>query len=271
MNISENILLLLSQKVQNLGFKQSLIEISKIAFECMPIDRFTVWRFTKNNTFTCEFKMEDGVSKFDYEFVLDLNKYTNYSKALHNEKIMIANDVYNSNYIFEMDDHLKLNNICSVINVPIFVDGLLSGMVVMSTVGRYLTWKQEDIQFGLDVSQVVSIAYVSSKRNEDLLDLNKCAEKLNAINTDLQKVIEEKNKKFIEYGFINSHLLNAPLSRLKGLMNLLMYEIENEKRELEINNLIKMILHEYEDMDNVVTQISVLVSKGEEFDRTKIK
>lgn len=272
MTISENIFLKLSQKVQNLGFKQSLIEISKIAFKGIPIDRLTVWTLEKKNlTLKCSFMMQSGVPTFECGQTLDLTKYTAYHKALLSEKVIAANDLYNSSFLFELEDeYLKPNDICSSLNFPFFVDGHLTGMVVVSTVERYYKWKQDDIQFANDVTQVISIAYVSSKRNDDLKNLNKYAKKIKSINKDLQEIIEKKNKQFIEYGFINSHLLNAPLSRLKGLMNLIVLEMEGENRENELDFLITKVYEEYNAMDDIVTQISILVNNGEEFDRDKL-
>jgi hypothetical protein len=272
MMISENIFLKLSQKVQNLGFKQSLIEISKIAFDGIPIDRLTVWTLENNNTILkCDFKMQTNVTTFECSDTLDLAKYPAYHKALLSEKVISANDVYNSTFVFELDDdYLKPNNICSSASFPFFVDGKLSGMVVISTVERYYNWRVEDIQFGNDVAQVISIAYVSSKRNEDLNKLNKYAAKIKTMNEELKLVIEKKNEQFIEYGFINSHLLNAPLSRLKGLMNLIVIEMDGENRETELDFLISKVYEEYKAMDDIVTQISVLVNKGEELDRDDI-
>jgi hypothetical protein len=271
-NITENIFLKLSQKVQNLGFRQSLIEVSKIAFEELPIDRLTVWTLEKNNTvLKCSFKMQYEFPSFDCDYVLDLKKYPSYHKALISEKLMVANDVYNSQFTFEMEeDFLRPNNICSSVNIPFFVDNKLAGMVVLSTVGRYVTWTREHVQFSNDVTQVISIAYVSSKRNEDLKNLNNCAEKIMTKNEELLEVIKKKNEQFIEYGFINSHLLNAPLSRLKGLMNLMVLELEGENREAELDFLITKVYEEYKAMDEIVRQISHLVNKGEELDRDKL-
>jgi hypothetical protein len=270
--ISENIFLKLSQKVQNLGFKQSLIEISKIAFDEIPIDRLTVWTLENNNSvLKCNFKMQTNVFTFECSDTLDLARYPAYHKALLSEKVISVNDVYNSSFVFELEnDYLKPNNICSSASFPLFVDGKLTGMLVISTVGRYYNWKVKDIQFGNDVAQVISIAYVSSKRNEDLNKLNRYAAKIKTMNEELQKIIEKKNEKFIEYGFINSHLLNAPLSRLKGLMNLIVIEMDGENRKTELDLLIGKVYEEYKAMDEIIAKISILVNKGEELDRDDI-
>jgi len=267
--VSENIFLELSKKVQNLGFKQSLIEISKIAFDGMNINRLTVWKF-HDHFLSCQFKYQDGISDFDCNFSFNLNEYPSYTKALLEQRTVVANDVYNSQFTYEFYDHFQKENIKSILQIPIYVDGVQYGMVFFGKTRKYHTWTKEDIKFGGDVSQVISIAYISSKRNEDIRKLNEYADRIKTFNEELQEVIRKKNEQFIEYGFINSHLLNAPLSRLKGLMNILVLELNGQNREEEIKFIIDRIYESYDEMDNVVSQISALVDKGADIDRDDI-
>ena len=268
--ISQNIFLELSKKVQNLGFQQSLIEISKIAMEEMGINRVTVWSYSDNHTINCRFKTDNLTKNFDCGNIIDLNSYPTYLKSLLAEKIIIANDVFTNSYTFEIKDYFKANNIHSTLDIPIFVDGLLFGIVCFENTGENHFWSLDDVRFGTDVSQIISIAYISSKRNEDIEKLNAYAERIKIHNIDLQDVIRKKNEQFIEYGFINSHLLNAPLSRLKGLMNILVFELNGERRDTEINFIIEKIYDAYDEMDKVVKQITVLVQKGADIDRGDI-
>lgn len=270
--ISQNIFLELSKKVQNLGFRQSLIEISKIAMEEMGINRVTVWSFGENNSIHCQFNANKSTENFDCGHIIDLNSYPTYLKILQAEKIVIANDVFTNNCTFEIKEYFKSNDIYSTLDIPIFVDGLLFGVICFENTGKGHFWTPEDVRFGSDVSQIISIAYISSKRNEDLMKLNAYAERIKTFNEELQALIKKKNEQFIEYGFINSHLLNAPLSRLKGLMNVLVFELNGDRRDPEIKFIIDKIYEAYDEMDNVVRQITVLVNKGStDIDRDDIK
>ena len=271
MIISENVFLELSKKVQNLGFNQSLIEISKIAFEEMDFDRITVWKILNGHNLVCEFKEDMTGKAFKDIHIIDLKTFPIYSSGLHTEKILVANDVYNNNITFELSDHYKEQGICSALHIPIFVDGHLYGAVFFSTIDRYIFWKKNDIKFGGDISQIISIAYISSKRNEDITKLNAYAERVKTFNSELQEVIQKKNEQFIEYGFINSHLLNAPLSRLKGLLNILVHELNTDKREDDINFIVSKIYEEYNEMDRIIEKISILVEKGASPERDDIK
>lgn len=266
--ISENKFLELSKKVQNLGFSQSLVEISGIAINGMPIDRITVWKFIDNKTsMICESKWDKDGGEVKPSFIFDCVRFPTYFKGLNSENIIVANDVYNNIYTFELVEHFKENNICSALHIPVFVDGHLYGAVFFSTVNKFHFWNNDDIKFGSDVSQIISIAYISSKRNDDLMKINAYAEHIKIFNEELQEVIKKKNEKFIEYEFINSHLLNAPLSRLKGLMNVLVYEMDHDNRKNEVDFIVTKIYEEYDEMDKVITKISVLINKGEDIDR----
>jgi len=267
--VSENIFLELSRKVQNLGFKQSLIEISKIAFDGMKINRLTVWKFHEH-FLSCQFKYQEKSFDFDCNFSFDLDQYPSYTKALLEKRVIVANDVYNSQFTYEFYEHFDKENIKSILQIPIYVDGVQYGMVFFGKTGKHYSWTKEDVKFGSDVSQVISIAYISSKRNEDLKKLNEYADRIKVHNEQLQEIIKKKNEKFIEYGFINSHLLNAPLSRLKGLMNILILELNGQRRDDEMKFIIDKIYESYDEMDNVVSQISVLIDKGAEIDRDDI-
>jgi hypothetical protein len=245
--ISENIFLEISKKVQNLGFKQSLIHISSIAMDEMGINTFSVRTFEEDDKLKCRFRRVSDSVKFTCSDITDLAKYPVYLEALKSQKVLKINDIYND---YRVSEYLNK-----------FEDCLQYGMVFFSKNVPY-NWTNNDVVFGSDVSQVISIAYISSKRNEDLRKLNSYAEKIKSFNAELQELIKRKNEQFIEYGFINSHLLNAPLSRLKGLMNILMIELDNERREEEIKFITEKIFEEYDAMDEIVKRISVLVDKG---------
>jgi len=268
--ISDNIFLELSKKVQNLGFKQSLIEIANIAIDEMCVDKVSVWKFVNEHTIDCQFKGDKQKAEFECGDQINLLQYPTYLKTLQSEKIVIANDVYKSSLTFELNEYFTKHNINSLMDIPIFVDGLLFGIVGFEYSDPH-NWTHEDIKFGSDISQIISVAYISSKRNEDLIKLNNYAEKIKLFNNELQELIKKKNEQFIEYGFINSHLLNAPLSRLKGLMNILVIELNGEKREEEIQFLIKKIYEAYDEMDKVVSQITKLINNGStDIDRNDI-
>lgn len=259
--ISENIFLEISKKVQNLGFKQSLIHISSIAMDEMNIHKFSVWTFEEDNKLKCRFRRNSDGTNFTCSDISDLAKYPIYSEALKSQKILKINDIYNDSRVSEYLSKFEELNVKSTLQIPIYIDGLQYGMVFFSKNVPY-NWTNYDVVFGSDVSQVISIAYISSKRNEDIRKLNSYAEKIKLFNSELQELINRKNEQFIEYGFINSHLLNAPLSRLKGLMNILMIELDNERREEEIKFITEKIFEEYDAMDKIVKRISILVDKG---------
>ena len=70
----------------------------------------------------------------------------------------------------------------------------------------------------------------------------------------------------MEYAFINSHLLRAPLARLLGLSDL----ISREARLPEDKELWSRFITETRDLDTVIRKISELLIEREELSRADI-
>ena len=102
------------------------------------------------------------------------------------------------------------------------------------------------------------------QKNEELNAQNK---RINKINAKLQKLnenlesriaertsdLEQKNAQLTEYAFINSHLLRAPVARVRGLLGLLDKTSDQQKRKEILDHLKQAGI----DLDEVVNQISV--------------
>ena len=102
------------------------------------------------------------------------------------------------------------------------------------------------------------------QKNVELNDQNK---KINKINNKLKKLnenleariaertsdLEQKNAQLTEYAFINSHLLRAPVARVRGLMHLLDKTSEMKKRKEILEHLRQAGI----DLDDIVNKISV--------------
>lgn len=95
-------------------------------------------------------------------------------------------------------------------------------------------------------------------------ELKQQQEQVNSINERLEMLVMERtmklndqNAKLIEYAYINSHLLRAPLCRIQGLRNLMNYDPENVEeyqvfldRSLdELNRVIESISEILQDED----------------------
>ena len=97
------------------------------------------------------------------------------------------------------------------------------------------------------------------------IDITRLVEKVEESNSKLEekvkertKTLEERNSQLIDYAFMNSHLLRAPVSKIQGLLNLLNTEIPGEEK----NKIIGFLNSSVEELDKVVLEINEKVKES---------
>jgi HAMP domain-containing protein len=96
--------------------------------------------------------------------------------------------------------------------------------------------------------------------------LRKLNEEIMEVNSDLDQKVAERtsalrrqNKKLIEYAFINSHKLRAPVATILGLMNLIKITSSVEEKLKCVELLEKTTI----DLDNVIHEIQEILDEAE--------
>lgn len=115
-------------------------------------------------------------------------------------------------------------------------------------------------------------SYVTLReQHHSILQLN---EELNTINEMLEEkvkertsVLEARNTQLTEYAFINSHMLRAPLSKIKGLSHLL----TSEKLNVKDHKIVDALLKSTDELDEIIRKISDLLYEGKDFSREEIE
>jgi len=85
--------------------------------------------------------------------------------------------------------------------------------------------------------------------------------------TDLEHILERANQNINDVIAVYAYGSRVYQNARKNSD----YELNNDKRKPDIDFIISKILEEYDEMDNIVTQISVLVNKGASPDRDDIE
>jgi signal transduction histidine kinase len=103
-------------------------------------------------------------------------------------------------------------------------------------------------------------AYMDSQsKNEIIEQLNKELESKVEMRT---RLLKEQNAKLMEYAFVNAHVLRAPVSRILGLVNLL---IKSESpRRIEEEEIIQHLDESSKELDSVVRDLSVTLREARE-------
>lgn len=101
-------------------------------------------------------------------------------------------------------------------------------------------------------------------QNEELKSIQ---EELLAINEELERKVELRSKelklkqrKIVHYGFMNSHVLRAPIARIKGLMSIIEVLVEkNEKKQI-----LTLIKESVDDLNTSSQSINEIVNEENE-------
>lgn len=263
----------------------------------MDISMVSVWLMNEDRSeMIRNYALNEG-SKDTNKLHMSRNQHEVYFQALETESVIIASDARNHPYtsVFA-EDYFKAFDIFSLLDSPIMIDGKLIGVICCEQKHQLKEWTEEDVLYvrilsefcaiGFKNEQIKSLLDALSQKRRELEEKNK---EISTINEDLQalndhlsenngsleamvrlrtKVLEQQNEQLMEYAFINSHLLRAPLARIMGLSNLivkdLMYSVQDQQ-------LIHALQQSSEELDAIIRRISEVLYDGHSFSREDIQ
>lgn len=99
--------------------------------------------------------------------VLIKNDYPVYFSSIEKENIIVASDVYNQLETEEFtESYFPQNNIKSMLDYPILVNGELHGILCFEVTGEQKFWDYDDINFTRSISELITLSIEYYKRKE---------------------------------------------------------------------------------------------------------
>lgn len=149
----------------------------------------------------------------------DFPKYFN---SIENKTPLVATDVSTNPLTKELyANYLKKNDIYSMIDTPVFINGELIGILCIEVTDAIKQWDNEDINFARAIADSITIAFESKRRLEveqkltyksDLLSaMNLCTERflkvknIDAIFTDLLIIIGKSTKSYRSFYYQHNY------------------------------------------------------------------
>lgn len=196
---------------------------------CLHVERINVWVFReKPNRIECLGNFEKKGRKFSKGEVLTEEQIPSYFSHLTSDKSIRIKDVSKSRISAELkDNYCKLHGIKSIMDIPVRIEGKLAGVICFEDCKSERTWSDEEKNFALAVSQIVSLSIENQKRKN--------------YQRKLQKALDEKDILLVEM----HHRLKNNLTMLVSLLRL-------QTRNLED----KEALHIIENFENQILSIS---------------
>ena len=139
---------------------------------------------------------------YESDVILHKTDYPIYFQAIEKETIIVVDNVYTNPETTEfINNYFKQFSIKSMLDIPIFVNGVLTGIICFDTIRNYRNWDNEDISFARTISDVISLAISVQLKNE--------ADKILTYKSDLLSAMALCTEKFLLTKNINEMFLET--------------------------------------------------------------
>jgi PAS domain S-box-containing protein len=173
--------------------KDSLTTILKSASEALDIERTGIWLFSENKK-----KLEKYLCFFageiiDHKYSILQDDYPVYFAASLKEKIIIADDIFQDQRISELLNYFIDNNISSVLNIPLVVNGETKGVVFFEHTGKFRRWTLDEQTFAGALVNMIALAMEIKEKNRAISDKLQAKNLLQEKEQTLSMVLDNIN------------------------------------------------------------------------------
>ncbi|MBC7845437.1 MAG: PAS domain S-box protein [Flavobacterium sp.] len=224
------------------------------------INRVSFWKYTKNKIISKKLYLLDENS-FGEKFTLKKEKYPIYFEAIKTQMLIIANDVYNKHETSEfINDYFLKYDIKSILNIPIYNNGKLTGTICFETTKDKKCWDNDDINFARTISDIISLQIASRKRYLAEIKLEYKSDLLSAMALCTEKFLLSKsiNEMFIETYEIMGKATKADhlfYYELDSKTNLISQKFKWTKEGIPVQ-ITELKLFTYENLKEIFIQIN---------------
>lgn len=174
--------------------------VTKIA-KVLKVDKISYWRL-KDNMITCQVAfLQNKTFPDPTATTLNLIDFPIYTNALRDNNSLMAYDINKQEEFQEFKStYADAYKIKSILDVPIFLNGKLAGILCCETVTDFRKWDAEDINFCKTTADIIALAINSKIRFDAEEKLNYKTKLLSAVGQCAEKFLAEKdfNKIFNE-------------------------------------------------------------------------
>lgn len=269
---------------------RALYKLMEESAKCLEISRASIWYFNiDKDAITCQVQYDVESSTEGVGIEMKKVDFPIYMQAITNGDVIIAYDARNFNLTSEFNDiYFIPNNIYSILDIPLFVDGQNIGVVCFEQKHQIRNWAEEEISFTQSIVDLAAIAIYSSQKKNSLVEIGKqylqnvdqsaklelMSQQLKMANAHLEEKVkdrtrelEEKNTYLAEYTFINVHLLRGPLCRIIGLTNLLSLENHTETTD----HILDLLKESNTELEQLIKKITEVLEAGEALSRKNLQ
>lgn len=224
-----------------------MLACAKKASQLFEIERVNAWLLNKNKDAIISIGEYDTRTKnFGKNTVIQASNCPNYFKAITKNKIILVENVYTNAATAELtDNYLHLNNIISLMDIPLRMNGELIGVLCLEKTGdSERIFSKDEQTFALGLGFLISSSLEARKRR--------------AAQHQLEKLLEEKELLIKEI----NHRVKNNFSILISLLRL----SKNKKRKKNTEEFI----NDFEQRINAMLKIHEMLNASESYSEVNI-
>ncbi|TDD96022.1 PAS domain S-box protein [Flavobacterium cellulosilyticum] len=202
-------------------------EISKIIIKTAAIttecNRVSYWKY-KEDAITRKKLYKLDTNEYGKKVVLTSDKYPIYFESIKTKTQICAIDAFDKWEVSEFKKYFSNKDIKSILDIPIFTNGNLVGTLSFESTKFQRNWDNEDITFARTISDIISLAILSERRNEVEKKLEYKSELLSAMAQCTEKFLSSKS---IEEMFVATYEIMGKATKADHLFY---YELDFETK-----------------------------------------
>lgn len=145
------------------AFKAYLSESTKE----LSVNRASLWKYSEDRTkLICLYSLHDGIFETK-ETSIDIEKNLDYIANIETQSYLAVNDVRQNLLVSDISDFLENENIVSLLDVPIVIDGKIQYILCHENTGPIKEWSSEDKDFVRSVGDIIANKLISIKNKEN--------------------------------------------------------------------------------------------------------
>lgn len=220
----------------------SIDQIIESAAKAIMCSTLSYWKFAQN-TFICNNHYTVETNSFSRGQVLDVNNFPIYYDYIKHNKLVCASDVATAHEVSEFrNGHFADNDIKSILDLPISINGELTGLICFESTINKINWDNDDINFTRTISDIISLTIISHSRYE--------SEKKLEYKSDLLSAMALCTEKFLNSKDINDIFSDVLVIMGKATKSHRAYYYENDKTDGFISQKYRWIIHNLKLTEN---------------------
>lgn len=157
----------LSRKVGTEAWDSAIRRIVKLDAELLEVDRVSFWSFHELTTsIYCEAGYVASLRTFEHGATLCEPQLAEYFAAMRDERVINMPDVTKDPRCQGLREYCAARGISSMLDVPVWVEGRLAGVLCHEHVGPVRRWGSREEDFVTCVAQIVSSAMAARAHGE---------------------------------------------------------------------------------------------------------